>query len=86
MEVVLVHKVKIETERLVLRDLEDKDAPYLREGLAPIEVAQYLGRVPHPYVLADAEWFINKSKADASKEVRTGYPLAITLKPELCLA
>ncbi|MFD1331654.1 GNAT family N-acetyltransferase [Methylopila musalis] len=41
-----------------LRRLAPADAPAIAEGLSDFEVARNLGRVPHPYTLADAEaWF-----------------------------
>lgn len=86
MEVVRVHKVRLETERLVLRELQEKDAIHLANGLAPIEVSQYLVRVPHPYNVSDALGFINKTKLMQETENREGYPLAITLKDGSCLA
>jgi len=86
MEVVRVHKIRLETNRLVLRELEEKDAKFLVKGLAPIEVTKYLVLVPHPYALTDAEWFINKTMSEQNAESRTGYPLAITLKSEVCVA
>ena len=86
MEVVRVHKIRLETNRLVLRELEEKDAKFLAIGLAPIKVTKYLALVPHPYALTDAEFFIQKTMKEQSSENRTGYPLAITLKPEMCVA
>jgi len=84
--VVKVHKVRLETEQLVLRELQETDAIYLAQGLAPIEVSQYLARVPHPYNVVDAKEFIKKMNLMQDKENREGYPLAITLKQESCLA
>lgn len=83
---VRVNNVNIETERLVLRELQETDAIHLAKGLAPIEVSQYLVRVPHPYSVADAEGFIKKMNLMQEAENREGYPLAITLKQESCLA
>ncbi len=37
--------------------------------------------MPHPYALADAEWFVNKSLTEQSAQKIDNYELAITLKP-----
>ena len=81
MEVVKIN-IRLETERLILRDLQTKDAPILAELIAPLNVSRYLAVVPHPYALSDAEGFVSKVMEEQAKEPRNGYDLAITLKPE----
>jgi RimJ/RimL family protein N-acetyltransferase len=43
---------------VALRPLTPVDAPAIAAGLADWEVARWLTRVPYPYSLADAEWFL----------------------------
>jgi RimJ/RimL family protein N-acetyltransferase len=86
MEVVSVRNIRLETDRLILRDLQEKDAVFVAKGLAPLSVTRFLAKVPHPYELHHAVDFIKKTNADMQSEKREGYPLAITLKPEMCLA
>jgi len=86
MEVVFVHKIRLETDRLILRELQESDAVSVASGLAPLSVTKYLAKVPHPYSLTDAQSFIKRAVANQVNEKREGYPLAITLKPDVCLA
>ena len=73
-------KVRIETKRLILRDLQLDDAPYLAKRIAPLNVSRYLAVVPHPYNLADAKDFLKNVIANQAKEPREGYELAVTMK------
>ena len=50
---------KIKTERLVLRQLRDEDAPALTQAANNYEVIKWLNLLPYPYTLDDAQWFIN---------------------------
>jgi len=86
MEVVIVHNVMLETDRLILRELQEKDATHIAMGLAQLSVTRYLAKVPHPYELIHAQSFVERTMIDQQKEKREEYPLAITLKPEMCLA
>lgn len=86
MEVVLVHNIRLETDRLILRDLVKEDAVFIAKHLGNIEVSKFLAKVKHPYKLADAKGFIDKVVIDQKQESRKGYPLAITLKPNMCQA
>ena len=56
----------IRTERLTLRDPEERDLPAIAELIGDIAVARMLSRVPHPYTIGDAEaWFRQISAPDA---------------------
>ena len=57
----------IETERLLLRPLRFADAAPIAEGLADLEVARWLARVPHPYRLIDAERFLTWAAGSAAR-------------------
>jgi RimJ/RimL family protein N-acetyltransferase len=48
----------IETKRLLLRPLRDDDAPAMVQALNNFEVAKNLARVPFPYTLEGADFFI----------------------------
>lgn len=72
--------IEIETNRLILRDLQENDATYLAEQIAPLEVSRYLAVVPHPYKLSDAKDFIKMCLVEQSKKPRSGFELAITKK------
>jgi RimJ/RimL family protein N-acetyltransferase len=87
MEVVSVHrKIRIETDRLILRDLVMEDATMIAERIAPIEVSKFLATVPHPYTLADAESHLKKVTAGQEKAEREEYSFAIVPKVGQCFA
>jgi RimJ/RimL family protein N-acetyltransferase len=46
------------SDRVILRPLMARDAGAIVAGLSDWAVTQWLTRVPFPYALADAEWFI----------------------------
>ena len=79
-------RIEIETERLILRDLQMQDAPALAERIAPLNVSQYLAVVPHPYNLPDAIGFIKANIKNQAKEPRADYELAVTMKNNSCIA
>jgi RimJ/RimL family protein N-acetyltransferase len=75
--------MKLETERLILREWRKTDVDDLVEGLNDLNVSKWLAFVPHPYTKKDAEWWINRCKTDAKKgKERDTYNLAIELKSE----
>ncbi len=48
----------IRTDRLTLRDPEERDLPDITEMVGDIAVSRMLSRVPHPYTLKDAsDWY-----------------------------
>ena len=49
----------LRTERLTLRPPVLTDREAVVAGLNDFEVTQWLSVVPHPYTLADADWFID---------------------------
>lgn len=67
---------QIETERLLLRPLRERDAPRLVKLANRVEIAHMLATMPHPYSLSDAEDFLDtvrKLPANAAN-------FAVTLK------
>jgi RimJ/RimL family protein N-acetyltransferase len=66
----------IETDRLILRRLEEWDAPRIAVIANSPRIAEMLGTMPHPYRLADARAFLS-ALTDRLREVRA---FAITSK------
>lgn len=56
------------TERLLLRPGWAEDALPLRDAIAHEEVAFKLARLPWPYTLGDAQWFLNLPRAEGQVE------------------
>ncbi len=72
----------LETERLILREWEEKDINDLIEGLNNIEVSKWLAFVPYPYTEKDAKSWIDYCLENSKKENKTAYEFAIVLKVE----
>ena len=79
-------RIEIETERLILRDLQLEDATAIAERIASLNVSRYLAVVPHPYNLPDAEGLISKVIKQQANEPREGIELAVTIKNNGCIA
>lgn len=69
---------KIETKRLVLRQLEDRDAVRFAEFGTDIDVARMTGSFPHPFPVLAAEFKIMDLRAQKRRGM--AHPYAITLK------
>jgi len=74
--------MKLETERLVLRQPVMKDAEDIAEGIKDIKVSRYLAVVPHPYKLKDGKWFVDHCKKKWSEKPQKSYEFAIELKSD----
>jgi [ribosomal protein S5]-alanine N-acetyltransferase len=72
--------MRIETERLIIRDLEDKDRVVLPELIGDLEVSKFLAVVPYPYTQKDADWFVNSCQEESKKNPRENYQMGIVLK------
>ncbi len=73
--------MRLETDRLILREWAPTDIDDLVEGLSDIEVAQWLAFVPHPYTAIDAEkWIRYCIQSLGDERGRTAYHLAIEVK------
>ena len=60
----------LQTERLRLRPLTRADAPRVAELANDFDVVKMTGGMPYPYVLADAEKFIDRAAScDPAREV-----------------
>lgn len=73
--------MELTTERLVLRELEKKDAKNIQELLKNIEISSKMLVVPHPYQLKHAKTFIQDAIDHREKHPRKNYVFAVTLKP-----
>ncbi|MDO8459585.1 MAG: GNAT family protein [Nanoarchaeota archaeon] len=74
--------MKIETKRLVIRDLEMKDVNYLVDGCNNLNVSRYLALVPYPYSEKSAKDFIKTCVKESKEKPRTKYNFGIELKEE----
>jgi len=65
--------IEIKTDRLILRPPVMEDAPRIVELLNVAEVALQLGRVPFPYGLDDAHWWIDKAATDHASDAEYAF-------------
>lgn len=70
--------MKIESDRLILREWEDNDISDLIEGLNNINVSKWTAYVPYPYTESDAEKFLAYTKTLNYKS--DNIELAVVLK------
>jgi 8-oxo-dGTP diphosphatase len=71
---------ELETERLLLRHHRAGDAPAIAALAGDWDVAKNLGRLPHPYALADAEFFL--ARAAEGRAAGTDFNFAVTRKAD----
>jgi len=75
--------MKLETERLLLREWRQEDIDDLIEGLNNLEISKWMAFVPHPYTREDAQkWIDFCIESSGEREDRTFYKFAIELKSE----
>jgi len=72
--------MKLETKRLILRDITMKDAKDIVKNLNNVKISRYLLVVPYPYTMKDAKWWVNECKRKAKEKPRESYSLHIELK------
>ncbi|PIN99694.1 hypothetical protein COT72_05465 [archaeon CG10_big_fil_rev_8_21_14_0_10_43_11] len=77
-------KTRLEGEHSILRALEKKDAPALKEQANDKDVSRYTTSVPHPYTLKNARDFITYAKK--ARELRKEYIFGIEIKKTGALA
>ena len=75
-------ELKIETKRLILRELTLKDARDLSENLSDLEVSKYISSVQYPYTIQDAKNCIIETSKMSKSKLRQNYILGIELKSE----
>lgn len=75
--------IRLETERLILREWKNEDIGDLIEGLNNMDVSKWLAFVPFPYTKEEADKWISYCKENVNKvDKRTSYDFAIELKAE----
>ncbi|MGE5328354.1 MAG: GNAT family N-acetyltransferase [Deltaproteobacteria bacterium] len=78
-----MNNIKLETERLILREWDKEDVEDLIEGLNNIEVSKWLSFISYPYTKNDAEKWIEFCIENAKKgDKRDSYYFAIELKSD----
>lgn len=74
--------MRLETERLILREWNKNDSSDSVEGLNNIEVSRWLALLPHPYTKKDAKSWIKYCNENAKKVKGRTYHFAVYLKSE----
>jgi RimJ/RimL family protein N-acetyltransferase len=74
--------MKLTTKRLILREINNKDAKSIQENINNLNVSRWLLVVPYPYTKKDAKWWINHCKEEYKKKKRERYNFGIELKSE----
>jgi [ribosomal protein S5]-alanine N-acetyltransferase len=72
--------MKLETNRLIIREYEADDKAVLIENINDEEVTKFLRKVPYPYTKKDADWYLNHTKEQQSEKPRQDFGFAIELK------
>ena len=73
--------MKLETERLILREWRDGDVEDLISGLNNLNISQWLVSVPYPYTKKDAENWMRYCRTLQGQQ-QNAYEFAIELKSE----
>jgi len=72
--------MRLTTPRLILRDIEPKDAKSLIRNINNLNITKWLLVVPYPYTMKDAKWYINHCKEKRKKSPRESYSFNIQIK------
>ena len=78
----ILNHLRIETERLILRQPEVRDIPDVVRNLSNLEVSKWLLVVPYPYREEDALWFINHCQEKSKQQPRKDYGYWMELKKQ----
>jgi len=78
-----MHNIRLLSERLRLREVEEGDLEEITSAVNNINVSQYLLVVPHPYSLKDGEDFIKHCQKSRLEKERVNYNLAIEFERKL---
>jgi ribosomal-protein-alanine N-acetyltransferase len=76
-----VYKMKLQTPRLILRDIKKTDAESIRKNINNLKISKWLLVVPYPYKKSDANWWTNHCEEQQKKKPRTDYSFGIAIKP-----
>lgn len=72
--------MKLETKRLILRQLKMKDAKELAENANNLNVSKWMMLLPSPYTIKDAKWYINYCAKKFKEKPIKNYDFGIELK------
>jgi ribosomal-protein-alanine N-acetyltransferase len=74
--------MKLETERLILREPKISDTEDHQKGINDINISKYLLVVKYPYTKKDSEFWIKECIKKWSKKPQKSFPFFIELKSE----
>lgn len=72
--------IKIETERLIIRDFQREDSQSLARNINHPLIHSLTANIPYPYTLETAEKYMLDDEAERKKQPRINYRFAIQLK------
>ncbi len=72
--------MKLETERLILREAELSDVKELVENLNNIKISGWIATMPYPYEEKDAKWWLDENEKKKKANPRRDYHFRIVLK------
>ncbi|MBX2926046.1 MAG: GNAT family N-acetyltransferase [Chitinophagaceae bacterium] len=72
--------MKLETDRLIIRNWKEKDVDDLIEGLNNFNVSKWLAAVPFPYLKGNAEEWIQYCINNEAENNKNGFEFCIELK------
>jgi RimJ/RimL family protein N-acetyltransferase len=73
--------MRLETDRLVLRNLRKSDAESVLENIDNLKVSRYLSVVPFPYTRKDFDWWFNHCVEKRKAKPMVSCSFAIVVKP-----
>lgn len=74
--------MRLETKRLILRKPKRSDWKDIVDGAGDLDIARYIGRIPHPYRKKDAIWWLDRTLKKWDKKKKDDYSFVIELKSE----
>ncbi|MEK6860126.1 MAG: GNAT family protein [Nanoarchaeota archaeon] len=74
--------MKLQTKRLILRQVTEKDIPDVVKNINNLNVTKWLLVVPYPYKPKDAKKWIEGQKEKVKKKPKEDYTFGIELKSE----
>lgn len=72
--------MKLETERLILRETELNDFIELAKNLNNLNISKWITKMPYPYTEEDAKWWLEKNEEKKKEKFRKDYHFRILLK------
>jgi len=73
--------MKIETKRLILRDIGKKDEESIRKHINNLNVSKWLLAVSYPYKKKDADWWVSHCLENQKEKPRKSYNFGVVIKP-----